>query len=212
MPLVNLKSNLKYLKNNGFGHDRAQGGNSNQPYIQSPLPGDPKFIDYDFGSLDTDFILRGGSKSVTRSAKDVLRLGKYFLDIRNPSGLLFIAKQNLLSRTAVRTQASGKLVNEGVYTPISTLTQAGGNAFGLHVNKQGLNPFSGLGSLRTYNDWSAYQFKVKLVLVTKFRLTLSLLQIVEVSVFKSVSCGLTIIVIVSFCPLQIPRTEIGKTE
>lgn len=142
--LINLQTNLKSLK---FGNDRAHGGNSKQPYIQTPIP--EKLGD--FGSLDTDFILRGGSKSVTRSAKDVLRLGKYFLDVRNPSGLLFVAKQNLLSRTAVRTQASG-LLNEGIYTPLSTLAEAGGVAFGLHVNKQGLNPFDELGSLRTYSD------------------------------------------------------------
>ena len=148
MPLIDLKTNLRDLK---FGRDRINGGSSNQPYITSPIP-DLDKESGEFGFLNQDFILRGGSKAVVNSIKDVERLGKYFLDIRNPSGLLFFAKQNLLSRTAVRTQASGKLVNEGAYTPLSTLAQAGGNAFGLYVNKQGLNPFNGLGSLRTYND------------------------------------------------------------
>ena len=133
MPLINLTTNLK---SNEFGHDRYHGGSSKQPYIQTPIP--EKLGG--FGVLDNDFILRGGSKAVVDSVKDVERLGKYFLDIRNPSGLLFFAKQNLLSRTAVRTQAGG----EGIYTPLSTLAEAGGVAFGLHVNKQGLNPFSGL--------------------------------------------------------------------
>lgn len=145
MGLINLQTNLKSLR---FGNDRVHGGSSKQPYIQTPIPENSG----GFGVLDTDFILRGGSKAITDSIKDVERLGKYFTDVRNPSGLLFIAKQNLLSRTAVRTQASGFLLNEGVYTPISTLVQAGGVAFGLHVNKQGLNPFNGPGSLRTYTD------------------------------------------------------------
>ena len=145
MGLINLQTNLKSLR---FGNDRAHGGSSKQPYIQTPIPEDLG----GFGVLDNDFILRGGSKAVVDSIKDVERLGKYFLDIRNPSGLLFVAKQNLLSRTAVRTQASGLLLNEGAYTPLSTLIEAGGVAFGLHVNKQGLNPFDGPGSLRTYND------------------------------------------------------------
>jgi len=145
MGLINLQTNLKSLR---FGNDRVHGGSSKQPYIQTPIPENSG----GFGVLDTDFILRGGSKAVTDSIKDVERLGKYFTDVRNPSGLLFIAKQNLLSRTAVRTQASGLLLNEGVYTPISTLLEAGGVAFGLHVNKQGLNPFDGPGSLRTYTD------------------------------------------------------------
>jgi hypothetical protein len=145
MGLINLQTNLKSLR---FGNDRFHGGNSGQPYIQTPIPEQLG----DFGTLDTDFLLRGGSRAVTDSVKDVERLGKYFTDLRNPSGLLFVAKQNLLSRTAVRTQSSGFLLNEGVYTPISTLIEAGGVAFGLHVNKQGLNPFNGPGSLRTYDD------------------------------------------------------------
>ena len=135
-------------KSLSYGNDRIHGGNSKQPYIQTPIP--EKLGD--FGVLDNDFILRGGSKAVTDSVKDVERLGKYFLDVRNPSGLLFVAKQNLLSRTAVRTQASGLLLNEGAYTPLSTLIEAGGVAFGLHVNKQGLNPFDGLDSIGKYED------------------------------------------------------------
>lgn len=145
MGLINLQTNLKSLR---FGNDRVHSGNSGQPYIQTPIPEQLG----GFGALDTDFLLRGGSRAVVDSVKDVERLGKYFTDVRNPSGLLFIAKQNLLSRTAVRTQASGLLLNEGAYTPISTLLEAGGVAFGLHVNKQGLNPFDGPGSLRTYTD------------------------------------------------------------
>lgn len=145
MGLINQKTDLKSLK---FGNDRVYGGNSKQPYIQTPIPEKVG----EFGFLNEDFILRGGSKAVTDSALDVVRLGKYFTDIRNPSGLLFIAKQNLLSRTAVRTQASTGILNEGVYTPLSTLAQAAGVAFGLHVNKQGLNPFNGPGSLTTYTD------------------------------------------------------------
>lgn len=145
MGLINLQTDLKSLR---FGNDRVHGGSSKQPYIQTPIPENSG----GFGVLDTDFILRGGSKAVVNSITDVERLGKYFLDVRNPSGLLFVAKQNLLSRTAVQTQASTGLLNEGIYTPLSTLIEAGGVAFGLHVNKQGLNPFSGPSSLITYDD------------------------------------------------------------
>ena len=145
MALINLKTNLKSLK---YGNDQFDGGSSNQPYIQTPIPENTG----EYGFLDSDFILRGGSKAVTDSLIDVKRLGKYFIDTKNPSGVLFVIKQNLLSRTAVRTQASTGLLNEGIYTPLSTLIEAGGVAFGLHVNKQGLNPFNGIGSLRTYNE------------------------------------------------------------
>jgi hypothetical protein len=63
-----------------------------------------------------------------------------FSDFKSPNGVLFIAKQNLLSRTGVKTQASG-IINEGAYLPTSTILQAGGNAFGTHLLKQGINPF-----------------------------------------------------------------------
>jgi hypothetical protein len=143
MGLINLQTNLKSLR---FGNDRFGNGNSGQPYIQTPIPDQlPR-------SGTEDFILRGGLNTIEDSATDVLRLGKYFADPRNPDGLLFIAKQNLLSRTAVRTQSSTGILNEGIYTPISTLVEAGGVAFGLHVNKQGLNPFDGIGSIGKYSE------------------------------------------------------------
>jgi hypothetical protein len=143
MGLINLQTNLKSLR---FGNDRFGNGNSGQPYIQTPIP------DQLPGSGTEDFILRGGLNTVKDSVTDVLRLGKYFADPRNPDGLLFIAKQNLLSRTAVRTQTSGLLLNEGIYTPLSTLVEAGLVAFGGHVNKQGLNPFDGIGSIGKYSE------------------------------------------------------------
>lgn len=143
MGLINLQTNLKSLR---FGNDRFDNGNSGQPYIQTPIPGQlPR-------SGTEDFILRGGLNTFEDSATDVLRLGKYFADLRNPDGLLFIAKQNLLSRTAARTQASTGILNEGIYTPLSTLAQAGVVAFGGHLNKQGLNPFDGPGSIGKYSE------------------------------------------------------------
>jgi hypothetical protein len=62
-----------------------------------------------------------------------------FFDFKSPNGVLFTAKQNLLSRTNVKTQASG-ILNQGAYLPTSTILQVAGNAFGIHLNKQGLDP------------------------------------------------------------------------
>jgi hypothetical protein len=101
------------------------------------------------GTGGTDFLLRGGTLLPGIIANDEERLAKFF---KSTNGVLFTVKQNLLSRIAVRTQASPGLLNEGIYTPISTLLEAAGNPFGLHVNKQGLNPFGGLGGLKTYSD------------------------------------------------------------
>jgi hypothetical protein len=133
MSLVNLKTNLKSLR---YGQDRVGGGSSNQPYIKSPIPDNASSLDRSGG---VDFLLRGGTLTPSRAAEDVSRLTKMFFDFKSPNGVLFTAKQNLLSRTGVKTQASG-FINEGAYLPTSTILQAAGNAFGTHLLKQGINP------------------------------------------------------------------------
>lgn len=150
MGLINLKTNLKSLR---YGNDQLGGGSSNQPYIKTDIPAGFNNLQL----LDNDFILRGGALTVRNSALDVSRLTKMFTDTKSPNGLLFIAKQNLLSRTAVRTQTSG-ILNEGIYTPLSTLAEAGLVAFGGHVLKQGLNSFAGTGAYS--NNPNLYGVKV----------------------------------------------------
>ena len=122
-----------------FGKDRPGGGDSGQPYITSPLV-------EDYLSKSPDFLLRGGLNTPLDAANDVLRLSRMFTDTKSPSGLLFTSKQQLLSRTAVRTQTSG-ILNEGAYSPLNTIAQAGVGFTGYHLNKQGLNPF---GTPRSY--------------------------------------------------------------
>ena len=125
--LVSKKTNLKSLK---YGGDKKGGGSSNQPYIVKEISEgeDSTFL--------TPFIKR---------KDDVVRLSKMFTD---PKGLLFITKQNILSRTSVKTEASegigyGKgIFNQGIYTPTSTLTQAGVSGTGTNLNFLGLDPSS----------------------------------------------------------------------
>jgi hypothetical protein len=140
MALVNLKTNLKSLK---YGRDRVGGGDSGQPYIQTPIPGNNPLIPnigiFGGSTGGEDFLLRGGTLTPSRVTKDVSRLTKMFTDLKSPNGVLFTAKQNVLSRVGVKSQASG-LLNGGIYTPLSTLLQAAGTPFGVHFNKQGLNP------------------------------------------------------------------------
>ena len=143
MGLLNLQTDLTSLK---FGvkssSDRPGSGNSNQPYIKDPIGGNNL-------PQSEDFLLRGGLNAPLDAAADVVRLTKMFFDWKSPMGLLFTSKQNLLSRIAVRTQASKGWANEGIYTPLSTLTQSGIGFAGGHVNKQGINPFKGV---RTYSE------------------------------------------------------------
>jgi hypothetical protein len=133
MALISRNTDLKSLR---YGKDRVGGGASNQPYIKSPIPENRNQLDRSGG---VDFLLRGGTLTPSRAAEDVSRLTKMFFDFKSPNGVLFTAKQNLLSRTNVKTQASG-ILNAGAYLPTSTILQAGGNAFGIHLNKQGLDP------------------------------------------------------------------------
>ena len=68
--LVNLKTNLKSLK---YGRDRFDGGDSGQPFIQTPIPNGTSTLG---GALAQDYILRGGPRAITDAGIDVLRLSK----------------------------------------------------------------------------------------------------------------------------------------
>ena len=146
---TNFKS-LKYGQDrlNSLGGASIGGGNSGQPYIIKDIPSGNQLPGRLFGQgyPGTDFLFRGGAIILQSSLEDIKRLGSWLFAPSNPlNGVLFTAKQNLLSNSAVRTQTSG-IFNEGVYTPLSTLAQAGLVAFGGHLNKQGVNPFGDTGA------------------------------------------------------------------
>ena len=146
MALINLQTNLKSLK---FGKDRPGGGDSGQPYKTRPIDGKQSTTG------GPDFLLRGGSLAPIRSVRDASRLTKFFFDFKNPRGMLFIAKQNVLSRQNVQTEVSSKIakkvkvkrtgyafgaLNQGVYLPTSTIAQAGVGFTGTHLNLFGIDP------------------------------------------------------------------------
>jgi len=145
MPLINLKTDLRSLR---YGNDRPGGGSSGQPYIQKSIPSPEKDPSNLFNTSGPDSLLRGGLLAPIKAATDVSRLSQMFFDFKSPSGPLFIAKQNLLSRTSVKTEASkgigygGGGVNQGVYLPTSTIAQAGAGIIGSHLNLLGINPFA----------------------------------------------------------------------
>ena len=129
MNLVDYQTTLKSLK---FGGDRPGGGSSNEPYIQNPTQTSPPNLPL-LGSL--------GFPMSKASAMDVERLTKFFAD--GTKGIQFTAKQNLLLKTAVRTEASIGVVNQGVYLPSNTILQAGIAGAGGHVNYIGIDPTKG---------------------------------------------------------------------
>ena len=171
--LLKLKDGDTSLKSLRYGQDRPGGGDSGQPFIKTDIPNEQKPP----RPLDIDGFVRGGLDAPKSAEEDSKRLSNYLFNFNNPSGLLFIAKQNVLSRTAPKTEASfgaayggskktgliqgsennfinknGALVstgtyrkgpagvNEGIYTPLSTIAQARVGYLGKHLNKQGLDP------------------------------------------------------------------------
>jgi hypothetical protein len=159
-----------------FGRDRFNdklGEGSNQPYGWNKKSSDVGIGDMleDFaesyeatiGKANIgDFIIRGGVLAPLRALRDSIRLTRFFSDIKNPKGILFLTKQNLLSRIGTKTEASeglgyaGGALNEGAYTPLSTIEQALVGFAGGHLNKQGLAPLS---SINKYQDVIAKKSK-----------------------------------------------------
>ena len=146
MALINSlnQTRLRSLK---YGGDRPDNGNSNQPYIVTPIP-EKNIIQI---GTSPDSLVRGGLLgSIKASVLDVTRLTKWFTTPLT-NGLLFTAKQIALSRQGSPAQGGTPQapknlnVNEGVYTPLSTLAQAGVLITGYHLNKQG-NPFTETGA------------------------------------------------------------------
>ena len=130
-----------------YGDDTKGGGSSNQPYIKSPIP-------EELTSNPSDYILRGGLlNNIQTSAQDVSRLTQMFTDTKSTNGLFFTLKQQQLSATAVRTQASPTFgLNGQLYSPLNTLAQAGVISQGAHLNKQGINPFAETGAYANGNE------------------------------------------------------------
>lgn len=159
MPLINFKTNLTTLK---YGLDRPGGGNSGQPYIQTPIegPDTPPATRryYEINRTSLDFPIRGGAISTlvdggfsaASATIDRERIQKFFKDA--PRGTTFIQKQIGLGLTNPRTQvpntiqfAGGVLGNAVLpvtqtYNPLNTLAQVQVQGTGAHFNRQGVFP------------------------------------------------------------------------
>lgn len=151
MPLVDLQTDLTSLR---FGKDRPDAGSSKQPFIVGK-PLNQRIAQDGVETLGTtggpDFLLRGGLLAPVRAATDASRLFQLFT--QTYTGALFTAKQNLLSRIGTDVDGGYPILtpgkplngplNEGIYTPLSTLGQALVSGTGIHLYKQGLNPLTG---------------------------------------------------------------------
>ena len=118
-----------------FGHDRPDGGSSKQPFITKPIPG----VNEDPGSTFPDFLLRDPKNALNDRVDDLSRISKFLV---TPQGLLFIAKQELLSlqNPIVPGRPNRSSALAGLYNPLMTLGQTAASGTGLHIEKQGLYP------------------------------------------------------------------------
>jgi hypothetical protein len=161
MPLLDLKTDLKSIK---YGHDRAGGGNSGQPYIQTDINTVDKGINkLRFGNFDEGLVRGGVIGMLNSSITDTLRIGKFLTD--TPKGPLFIIKQVGLQLSNPRLEtiklstpsSSGFLgsvaklydrINDKVglgptriyNLGINTLAQVPINGIGGHIVRHGLLP------------------------------------------------------------------------
>ena len=148
MPLVSSTTNLKSLKYKTY---------TDPPYVITQIPDAPESNGYQLisglpplgglGGNVTDFF-RGGFGLPRAIAQDEVRIGKF---LTSPQGLLFIGKQELLSRIGVREQNTRGALNDGLYNPLSTLASVAGIGAGLYFNKQ---------TQRTYLEKLGNEFEI----------------------------------------------------
>ena len=159
MPLINFKTNLTSLK---FGMDQPGGGDSGQPFIQTPIEtvNTPTAIKdfYNTNRTSLDFPIRGGAitslvngtYTTDAAAIDADRIKQFFNSA--PRGTAFIQKQKGLQLTNPKTQVPNSLQFVGLsldnavipttqtYNPKNTLAQVATMGTGAHFNRHGVSP------------------------------------------------------------------------
>ena len=142
---LDTKSNLTFTSGQ-FDFDIVQGFNYTKGNLFPFLGSLDDKLRYNSQTWGPDFLTRGNLYGYLRVSDDIKRLTRYFIDDKSPNALLFITKQNLLSRTGVKTEATygsayaGGALNDGIYLPTSTIAQAGVSLIGGHLLKQGIDP------------------------------------------------------------------------
>lgn len=167
MGLVDLRTDLKSLR---FGKDRVGGGNSNQPYLVRDLPtrvsqtgrtGGPDFL-LRGGTLLPRIVANDVSRLTQMLVDFRSPNGPLFIAKQNVLSLANVNsnvgytsyQEDRNTQNENRTGAGNVLagiadffvnnfaLNQGIYTPLSTIGQAVGSSLGAHLNKQGLNPLT----------------------------------------------------------------------
>ncbi len=132
-----------------YEHDLEDGGASGQPYVKVP-----KDFRWSPSNIDDGIVPFGAVTKATRTAADVLRIGKFLTDF--PKGPLFLAKQVGLQLSNVKLESKKTDISPGgilnkineafgstrIFNPlgINLISQVGLNLIGGHINRHGLLP------------------------------------------------------------------------
>ena len=123
-------------------YDRPGEGISNQPYFKVNTKKAFDLPMEDIGQTGgPDFFIRGGFLLTKSIEEDEIRLSNFF---KTTKGQLWTVQQNVLAKSSP-VFLPNNIYPKNIYTPASTLAQAAGNPFGLHVNKMGINPLAAQG-------------------------------------------------------------------
>lgn len=113
-----------------YGKDRPGDGSSRQPFIKGGIPGVEENL------LSATGLIAGITREVDRRKDDLKRITTF---LTTPKGLIFIAKQQILSSqnpiVPGSPNRSGPL--KGLYNPLATLANVAASGTGVHLNKQG---------------------------------------------------------------------------
>jgi hypothetical protein len=184
--LTDQGSEYRLLK---FGKDRPEGGDSGQPFIQQKLPPAETPLE----SPSPDFLIRDPKNAINNRVDDLERIGKFLI---TPAGLLFTAKQELLSlqNPIVPGRPNRTDPTAGLYYPYMTLGQIGLSGTGLHIEKQGRSPiFDNRAKYATiYKDDHSTENTNRLTLLYKSKITgFSEPEEVSTAVAEGFKLGLT---------------------
>jgi len=150
--LIDLQTDLKSLR---FGNDRPGGGNSGQPFIQTPIPDQvpPVSAVGDLYNISTV-----GPTIPIQGLADTQRIARF---LKSPAGQMFIERQQYLQLANPDIQ-SGKEVAIGgpvelgflgatrIYNGSNTLAQVSVQGSGYHFDRHGYTPVNSYRSTYDY--------------------------------------------------------------
>jgi len=114
-----------------YGDDLIGNGNSNQPYIKTPIPDTFSTAP----SQTKDVFLRGGDNYLSIVSTNIQRISAFINDDRNPSFGIFLDKQKELYKQ--QSKLPSTILPSRIYDPNNLYINLAGGSQGLHERGKG---------------------------------------------------------------------------